>query len=133
LASKNSTTLAVLWAERLSTDAVQVEPDRCLGHQVAEEVNEVVTAGRVGDPAGDGALVDAQPGREHGGAVAAVLELLAGREARDGRPRGVDAALGLDAGLFVDRPHHRVLGRVEGQPAHVPRLLPEVGVVAGRP
>ena len=50
-------------------DAVQLEVTWGLRDKVGEELDEVGASGRVGDPSGDGAVVDVEPGEEHGGAV----------------------------------------------------------------
>ena len=83
-------------------DAVQLQADGGLVVEVAQEVDEVLGAGGVGDPSGDVALMHVEPGEEHGGAVAAVLELPAHGDARHRRPGRVDPALGLDAFSSTD-------------------------------
>ena len=50
-------------------DAMQLERSWGLGDEIGEELDEVRGAGRVGDPSGDGAFMDVQPGEEHRGAV----------------------------------------------------------------
>ena len=56
----------------------------------ARNATKFVGAGRVGDPAGDVAVVHVEAGEQHGGAVAAVLELAAHR-----RPRAPPGLVGL--------------------------------------
>ena len=53
---------------------------RGLGHEIGEEGDEVLRPGRVGDPAGDGAVVDVEGGEQLSGAVTAVLELATHRD-----------------------------------------------------
>ncbi len=87
--------------------------------------------------------MDVEGGEQAGGAVAAILELLAHRDPRhplvavaaggDRWACRVDPALGLDPGLLIDRPHQGVVGRVQVETADVTGLLPELGVVAGHP
>ncbi len=64
-------------------DAVQLHAGGGLVIEVGQEGDEVLGASRVRDPGGDVALVPVEPGEEHRGAVAAVLELL--RTATPGR------------------------------------------------
>ena len=64
-------------------DAVQLHPARGLGDEIGEEGDEVLGAGRVGDPPGDGAVVHVEGGEQHGGAVTAVLELATHRDPGD--------------------------------------------------
>ena len=82
-------------------DAVQFQSGRGGGDEVAQERDEVVRAGRVGDPPGDVAVVDVEPGEQHGGAVAAVLELAPHGRTWDRRLGRVDTRLGLHPGLLV--------------------------------
>src|ERR1039458_5922826 len=131
LASKNSTTLSVLWAERLS--AMEGEALRGELHQVTQELDEVVAPGRVSHPSGDVALVHVEGGEEHGRAVALVLELPSGGLAGNGRFGGVDPGLGLHPRLLVHRPDHGVVRGMEVEATDVGGLLPEIGVVARHP
>src|SRR5207248_419306 len=75
--SKNSSTRFGRVSRELVDDAVHRQAGRRLFHDVAEELHEICRAGRVGDPGRHAALVHGEPGEQHGGAVAAVLELLA--------------------------------------------------------
>lgn len=75
-----------------------------------------------------------QGGDQRGGAVVAVLELLASGLARAGGTTGVAPGAGGDRGLLVDGQHHHPFRRVAVQVAHVRDTVPEVrGVPAGEP
>ena len=75
LYSNSSATWSVWWAREVVDYAVQVHTFGSLVHQVPQEGDEIVRAGRVGHPAGDVALVHVQAGEQHHGSVALVLEL----------------------------------------------------------
>ncbi len=63
------------------------------------------------------------------GAMSPVLELAPLGLAGTNRLRGMFAALGLDAGLLVDRQRDRILRRAQVEPADVRGTLPELGGV----
>ncbi len=95
-------TCSVVWVERSSMMQCRGEAGGRLGHQVGQELDEVLRAGGVGDPPGHAPLMDDEAGEEHGRAVAAVAVVAPDEDVGHRRHRGVDAALGLDLKLLVD-------------------------------
>jgi hypothetical protein len=114
-------------------DAVQIKVGWRLVHQVPQERHEVHGARRVRHPPGHPAIMHVQASEQHHRAVAFVLELPAFGPTRPGRQGGIDPSFGLNRGLLVHRPHHRIRRRVQIQTAHISRFLPEIGVMAGHP
>ena len=130
--SRNASTVRGAVGLEVVDDAVQVQPGGGLGDEIGEERDEVLRAGRVGHPPGDVAVVHVEGGEQHGGAVAAVLELAAHRDAGHRRLVGLTRLLAcIPASRRPTTPPRSRAGSV--QAAHVTGLRPEVGVVAGHP